>query len=1333
MKRSTIRPVSVLAAVALVCSPLAIAGSASGDAHRAASRTGPAHEIRSVYTSELGVARPTGVSWDAQRKALVVTGAAAGGGVKSVSVTPGERLLGSKTVRNAVRPKVPSIRGLSGVTVGAVATNPGNGRRYAASKDGRRLYALSSSGAIVRTHDLSSVGILDLRGMVFAPSSDNTDSPDEQSLYVADRGDASVLGRIAEVSLTEPVVAAATTVNATLVATRETWQWSPPSPDPSGIAYMPGADRFVVSDGEVDEMPIYEGANLFSAQPSGVLNETGTTVPWSNEPTGVAINPTNGHLLVSDDDKKSIFEVASAGDDGWFGTPDDGARTMFKTSTFGNTDPEDVGFDSLRGELLLIDGVGSELFRLNPGPNGVFNGVAPGGDDIATQYDVAQFGAIDPEGVAYDSARDTVVVVDGSSEKIYELDANGSLISTINIASASAIKAAGITIAPASNEPGARHYYVVDRGLDNNSHPTENDGRIFELAASLPTITNRPPAADAGPDLMIDLPDTATLTGSAVDDGKPRGQLTYRWTLLSGPGTVTFGTPQAATTTAKFSALGSYAIRLTVSDGALDDFDDMVVTVHQPGASRTVQIPIVSGADDAMEGGGSTNKFVDLASADVELGNSGPPSNTAMLDGLRFAGIPVPRNGEIVSAKIQFKVDEAGSEAAAYTIRGEANDNAPTYLAVAGNISARPGTMTTVPWSPPAWTLIGDAGPGQLTPDLKTIVQEIVNRPGWVEGNALAFMISGTGRRTAEAKDGLSPPVLVLEFRRLATNTAPVVNAGLDAAIKLPAQAALDGTVTDDGQPQATPTTTWSMVSGPGTVTFGNPALVDTTATFSAPGDYVLRLTASDGLLSTFDDVAVAVEGADAAPVMNAGPDQAIQLPAGATLHGAIVDPGYSGPVTTAWSQVSGPGTVTFGDAAALDTTATFSDAGSYTLRLTGTNSRLSGQDTLVVAVERANAAPVVRAGPDQVIQLPARATLDGTVTDDGQPTPPTVTTTWTMLAGPGTVTFGNAALVDTTAEFSAPGSYTLRLTANDGALSTFDDVQVVVQRDLLSINLQADSDAVVASDEVDLTGRVVRQQDAEPVAGEEVDVWVTRAPGASPVLLGTVVTRADGGFALTDQPLVNSTYQAKAGEDASEAEAVLVSPRATARTARPSVMVGQRSRLGGVVEPGVTGQPVRLQRWNGSGWATIAQKSLAAGSTRYWFDLPTGRSRRTSYRVFVPAYAGRSQTTTAPVVVDVYRVRINAVNTAREYVTLENTGHTNADLRGWTLTNPGSGITRVLPAFTLRPGRSVRIHSGSGINDWNDVYLGRRAMWGTHGTAVVRNIQRFRIDKFSF
>lgn len=107
---------------------------------------------------------------------------------------------------------------------------------------------------------------------------------------------------------------------------------------------------------------------------------------------------------------------------------------------------------------------------------------------------------------------------------------------------------------------------------------------------------------------------------------------------------------------------------------------------------------------------------------------------------------------------------------------------------------------------------------------------------------------------------GSIPLTLVDGTFTVLQNQPPSVNAGADQTITLPAAASLDGTVSDDGLP-APPnlTVTWSVVSGPGPVTFADPNAVDTTATFTTDGTYVLRLTASDGDLTTSDDVVITV------------------------------------------------------------------------------------------------------------------------------------------------------------------------------------------------------------------------------------------------------------------------------------------------------------------------------------------------------------------------------------------------------------------------------------------------------------------------------------------
>ncbi len=91
-------------------------------------------------------------------------------------------------------------------------------------------------------------------------------------------------------------------------------------------------------------------------------------------------------------------------------------------------------------------------------------------------------------------------------------------------------------------------------------------------------------------------------------------------------------------------------------------------------------------------------------------------------------------------------------------------------------------------------------------------------------------------------------------------NQPPQVSAGSDLTVTIPAAATLSGSMSDDGLPSGSGlSASWSVVSGPGTVTFGNPSLPATTATFSATGPYVLRLSASDSQITTSDDVSVLV------------------------------------------------------------------------------------------------------------------------------------------------------------------------------------------------------------------------------------------------------------------------------------------------------------------------------------------------------------------------------------------------------------------------------------------------------------------------------------------
>ena len=74
-------------------------------------------------------------------------------------------------------------------------------------------------------------------------------------------------------------------------------------------------------------------------------------------------------------------------------------------------------------------------------------------------------------------------------------------------------------------------------------------------------------------------------------------------------------------------------------------------------------------------------------------------------------------------------------------------------------------------------------------------------------------------------------------------------------------------------------------------------------------GTHVLRLTATDGALSSSDDVTVELEAENRAPVVDAGPDARV-LSLVASLAGSVSDDGkpVGGALSAAWSLVSGPG-----------------------------------------------------------------------------------------------------------------------------------------------------------------------------------------------------------------------------------------------------------------------------------------------------------------------------------------------------------------------------------------------------------------------------------------
>ncbi len=171
------------------------------------------------------------------------------------------------------------------------------------------------------------------------------------------------------------------------------------------------------------------------------------------------------------------------------------------------------------------------------------------------------------------------------------------------------------------------------------------------------------------------------------------------------------------------------------------------------------EVRVATGNDDAEQRVSSGS--VNLSSSDLELIADG--SNDQLV-GMRFTNVTVPNGATISSAYTQFQVDETNSGATSVNIQAQDIDDAPTFSTSSNNISSRSRTSASVAWAPAAWSSVGEAGPDQRTPNIKAVIQEIVNRPGWASGNDMVIIITGSGERTAEAYNGSSSGAALLHI-----------------------------------------------------------------------------------------------------------------------------------------------------------------------------------------------------------------------------------------------------------------------------------------------------------------------------------------------------------------------------------------------------------------------------------------------------------------------------------------------------------------------------------------------------------------------------------------
>lgn len=245
----------------------------------------------------------------------------------------------------------------------------------------------------------------------------------------------------------------------------------------------------------------------------------------------------------------------------------------------------------------------------------------------------------------------------------------------------------------------------------------------------------------------------------------------------------------------------------------------------------------------------------------------------------------------------------------------------------------------------------------------------------------------------------------------------PAEVCGLDAELSKTVTATCNNSNPIDGE--------WTKTSGPGTATFSGDDVE-----VSVCGEYVFRYTATNTVTGCDDYDEVTVKFYDAPTNVLAGnTDDVCGLSYGLSPAAPSVAC-FTGTLTTDWSLVSGPGSVTFSG-----NNATVSECGTYTFEYKATNGPCEETDQVII--KYFDTPQNVDAGQNgstcglEYTLDPAQYSVS---CDNGG----TVTAVWSVTSGPGTATFnGNEVLV------SECGTYVFRYTVTNGPCSDFDEVEV--------------------------------------------------------------------------------------------------------------------------------------------------------------------------------------------------------------------------------------------------------------------------------------------------
>ena len=547
-------------------------------------------------------------------------------------------------------------------------------------------------------------------------------------------------------------------------------------------------------------------------------------------------------------------------------------------------------------------------------------------------------------------------------------------------------------------------------------------------------LPNHAPVADAGEDQQTWRQTIVTLDATASTDAD-YDRLTYEWRQTAGPSVTVLPSDTAPVVTFDTGDfVGDYRFELVVSDPFLSTGDSVTVTVvnrapladageNQTGWRSDVFTLDGRGSSDP-DGDGLAARWVQLLGPAVAL----LPSDTATL----VSFIPDPAWVGDYSFRLEISDPwTTSSDTVTVTVT-----NHPPFADAGPEQRVTPHTWVTLDGSY-SFDLDGDSldylwqqdGGPAVTLDLTDPVRPLFYI---IEPGNYHFTLTCSDPFEASPADGVT--VII--------NLPPSADAGLNQTGYRAAEVTLDGSLSFD--PNWDPVTfEWEQLAGPAvTLAPGaTAAVVGFTADPVFLGNYLFRLTVSDGYLSDSDTVSVIT--INRRPEPRAGQDQAGLRSQVFLLDGDSSSDPDGDPLAFQWLQTAGPGVTLLPSDTA--TAVMFSPApdwvGRYVFELRAADPWDYAGDTVAVTVD--NQPPTAQAGIEVLAILGDTVTLDGDSSSDPDGDP--LEYLWLQLSGP-TVTLDCSDPARPTFVAPATGNYLFELVVDDSFdLSDADTVAVVI------------------------------------------------------------------------------------------------------------------------------------------------------------------------------------------------------------------------------------------------------------------------------------------------